>query len=457
MRREERAPTIRIVIWAIVFVLAMVTSGCGLAADGVNHVRAIQFDPGDLYSPEFYRTATPDEVKKAIGGRSLAYAAFRKREFAANTEGHGFLAALDGALKSAQSVFIPMSSVDEGPAVYPLAIAMRHTPYPEVVALLLDAGADMSVASVPGYVASGGANPEIGRLLLSRASPELRCASLIALAGAGSRPMLEYCLGLEGVSANCRVNGDYPLKGALRNGKTAMAEYLLERGAVIPEDGNERFDLLAAILRTRNTAAFWAFHKRGLHSATATSPEKKSLLYVAQHWGVAGEDVLLHLAGTVPLAGEYGESALEGALRAKNAKVLGTVLKRLAKDGIEGQTGLKMLGIALRARNADLFWRLAAAGADCSLVDGFGNNDLLRQASWSLPDRDILAHLARRVPLDGRNERRALAGAMYAGYAEPVRILIERGVVPEIPLPPVSPDAVDGEAIRAMLAEKGFL
>lgn len=458
--RQERSRAIRIVIWAVFFVLVTAMSGCGLVADGVNHIRAIQLPPGDMYSPEFYRTATVEEVKKAIGSRSLADESYSERSYSANTEGRGFLAALDGKIKSVQSVFIPMSSVDENAPTYPLQIAVGNTPYPEVVTALIDAGADPDKLHVAQYVCLSRANPEISRILLARCSPAVRCEALIALAGAGNRAMVDYCLGLEGVTAACFAGTEYPLKSALRGKKTSMAAHLLERGAVLPDNADGRLELLAITLRMRNSEAFWLLTGLGLDCSQVGKDGKNGLLPVAVDVAVNDESVLLHLARTVPLGSAGAADAGKtwaAACEAENPKVLDTLLRRnngLPKDV---QIVMAMLKAALKKKNGELFWKLVAKGADCSVEDSPHDYNIMYVASWSMRhDTKIIQYLAEHVSVMGESGSEALRRAVQIGYAGPVRTLLERGAVPADRELFIPGDAPEREAIQAVLEGKGI-
>jgi hypothetical protein len=85
--------------------------------------------PGKLFSEEFYRTATPAEVKAEIGGRSLAGEYFIEKKV---SERRGIYRELYPFLSDADV---------ERSRIYPLAVAARTTPYPEVLVLLVEAGA----------------------------------------------------------------------------------------------------------------------------------------------------------------------------------------------------------------------------------------------------------------------------------------------------------------------------
>lgn len=455
--RQERNRSIRIVIWAVLFVLVMVTSGCGLVADGVNHVRAIQLPPGDLYSPEFYQTATVEEVKKAIGSRSLANESYTERSYAANTEGRGFLAALDGKIRSAQSVFIPMSSVDDHAPLYPLQVAVRHTPYPEVVTALLDAGADPDTVNVAQYVCTYGASPEISRILLARCSPTARCESMIWLARMGQgTPMLEYCLGLPGASAACAIGKDYPLKSAVQGGKASVAAFLLERGAVLPADADERLELLAASLRARSPETFRLLTAKGLDTSLVDRDGNNTLMAVAADAPVDDAAVLLHLARTVPLNGKNAGKALVAACGTGNMTVLETLLRRTNGIPKDGTVGLAMLKAALKKADADLFWALVAKGADCSREDSQASNNIMAVASWRMKhDTKIIQYLADHVFVGGESGSAALRYAVTMGYAAPVRALLERGALPGDRTLFVAGDGPEPEALEAVLEERG--
>ncbi|SBW10079.1 exported hypothetical protein [uncultured delta proteobacterium] len=455
--RQKKNRAIRIVLWAILFVLVTAMSGCGLVADGVNHVRAIQLPPGDLYSPEFYQTATVEEVKKAIGSRSLADEYYTERYYAANTEGTGFLAALDGKVKSVQSVFIPMSSVDDHAPMYPLQVAVRNTPYPAVVTALIDAGADPDTVNVAQYVCSPGSDPEISRILLARCSSKARCESMIWLARMmKDTSMLEYCLGLPGTSAACAVGKEYPLKSAVQGGKASAAAFLLERGAVLPADADGRLELLAAALRARSPETFWLLTGKGLENSLVDGDGNNTLMAVAADAPVDDAAVLLHLAKTVPLNGKNAGKALVAACGTGNMTVLETLLRRTNGLPKDGTTGMEMLKAALKKADADLFWALVAKGADCSREDSRASNNIMSVASWKMGhDAKIIQYLADHVYVGGESGSAALRYAVTMGYAAPVRTLLERGALSGDRTLSVAADGPEPEALQAVLEEKG--
>ncbi|MCC8194384.1 MAG: ankyrin repeat domain-containing protein [Deltaproteobacteria bacterium] len=391
-------------------------------------------------------------------GRALAGEFFTKRYYASNTEGTGFLADLDGKIKSAGSVFIPMSSVDSEAPLFPLEVAVRNTPHPEVVTILLDAGAPAVTARVADYLGSRDADPEIGKILLSRSAAGERCESLLALARNGDMAMADYCLELEGMSVNYRSeSGAYPLLRAIEGGQTAMAAYLLERGAAIPQDADGRLELLGASLNTNNPDGFRLLLDKGLDCSEVDWNGKNTLMWQAYRGSVKDASVLAHLAGTVPLDEKNAARALDSTMQTGDAGALAILMGRIGKGPAKGGAGVDLLDAALRGRNRDVFWKLVAAGADCSRTGTDGRNELMLRAAWFLKDKDVAEHLARHVPVEGEAGSSALAYAVKMGWAESVRILLERGAVGRYRRLSVPEDAPERDAVRELLAAQGML
>ena len=457
MNSELRRNVSHTIFLAVLFFYISLLTGCGLVADGVNLARTIQLPAGDLYSPEFYQTATPEEVKRAIGSRSLENESFTERYYSSNTQGRGFLADLDGKVKTVQSVFIPMSSVDRNAPMYPLQVAVAHTPYPEVITILIDAGADPNKLHVAQYVSLPWSNPEISRILLARSSREARCESLIWLAERGKdMVMMDFCLGLEGAFASCSVRNGYPLKGALQYGQAAVADYLLERGAALPADPDGRLELLGLALRSEKAEAFWLLIEKGLLCSQVRSDGKNTLLTVAADAKSTDETVLLHLAKTIPLDAANAGEVWESACRTGNMRVLETLLKRNGGLPKDRTTTMEMLKTALEKKNGELFWKLVALGADCSQEDSSSGNNSMAVAFRNMRhETKIVEYLARHVAVKGEGGSAALRYAVRIGYAAPVRILLERGAVPDRQIS-IPEDAPEQEAVQAVLEEKGI-
>ena len=398
-RSQSRIRLGRAMAFAALVFAVICLSGCGVVGNGINGLRAMQLPPGKLYDPEFYKKATPEDVRKAIGNRSLAEESYTERYYASNTEGRGFLAALEEKMNTVATAFIPLSSVETGRTIYPLPVAVAFSPHPEVISMMLDAGAPIGTVDVAYYVASGGANPEISKMLISRSVPRVHCESLITLSGSGNIAMMEYCLDVVKVSPMCLGETSYPMKAALRGGRIAAADRLLERGAVLPESDDERLELLAVALRKRNPETFNWLLSKGFDCSVTGSDGKNELMRAVYSGPFNDKEALRHLAGSVPVDDSNIGKALYYAYTMKDKEPLEILLKRVKRLPQGDEQILNLLGNVLAKHDPETFWRLVAKGADCSAVDDYGRNDLKEKAARYLPDdAKIAGHLTRHSP-----------------------------------------------------------
>lgn len=117
--------------------LLFLLSGCGLvydAAVGVGSINWPEFDRGKLYDPDFYRTATEDDMRKLIAGRSLARESttYTSKSFARHRGHFG--------INDLLSPVIPNSYVSEASwTVRPVDVAREHSPRKEVVRVVEEA------------------------------------------------------------------------------------------------------------------------------------------------------------------------------------------------------------------------------------------------------------------------------------------------------------------------------
>ena len=143
--------------------------GCGAIHDAALGLATIQLPPGKLYSDEFYRTATPDDVRKVIGGDSLAGESHTDRSMGEHSSfpfSQGFTRTI--------GVFVPNTYLAET-RMTPLGVALWNTKNPEVVKVLLDAGASVEEDTLQSYLdynnGNEGNDREILDMVLSKASP----------------------------------------------------------------------------------------------------------------------------------------------------------------------------------------------------------------------------------------------------------------------------------------------
>lgn len=177
-------------------------------------------DP-ELFSPAYYKAATPDMVRKKIARKNLATLSFPRN--------------LLKGIPEFEPLPAPISNDSENAPIYPLNVALENTPYPAVIAYLLDAGAAYEKDTFPTYLLRPDANPEIGHAYLWRLPAEDRCEYFAACAGGGMKSLVDLVLSVPDMDINCLPEGSWynaPALGrALKNRQNEMAEHLLGLGA----------------------------------------------------------------------------------------------------------------------------------------------------------------------------------------------------------------------------------
>ena len=177
-------------------------------------------DP-DLYSPAYYKTASPEAVRDKVKGKKLA-GEFVPRNRLAGKEPF-------------EPLPEPVNNFTDEAPVYPLNVALNNSPYPEVITVLLDAGAEMEKWSDSEYLSRENADMRIAGELFGRAEdPEKRCLLFAAAASGGHKDLVTHILGQPGMDVNCQVDdwiNPPALSRVMKAGKNDMAEFLLERGA----------------------------------------------------------------------------------------------------------------------------------------------------------------------------------------------------------------------------------
>ncbi|MDL2322146.1 ankyrin repeat domain-containing protein [Desulfosarcina sp. OttesenSCG-928-B08] len=447
---------LKFIICILLVLLALFLAGCGVVVDGVNRVRAFQFDPGKLYSSEFYRTATPEEVKAAIGGRSLAGKSFTVKEYRRDTG--GFL----GDLKKVLGVVLPLSEIREY-TLYPLTIAVQISPYPEVIALLLEAGAELGPHGQRAYFSYNRPSQEIDKVMLRSGDHAFVQRGLVAYARQNNREMVDFCLALPETTSDASHAAAWTeadLLPALKVGLTLkhaeMAAYLLERGAAIPKNPADQNALFSAALRSGNTDGFRLLLEQG---ADCSAQGRTNLLADANAGNIRDESILKQLAGSVSLEGQDGYEALRALCSIGNAEALDIALRRTG--GLQADAGqqLKLLETALYTQDLAFFRHLVEQGADCGAVDKRGENELMQTAWYRAGENaELMEYLSARVPVDGDNGREALRYACRAGNLKAVRKLLDRGVTPKAGYRfKVGGGAAEAAVISALLRERGYL
>ncbi|MDL2286575.1 ankyrin repeat domain-containing protein, partial [Desulfococcaceae bacterium OttesenSCG-928-F15] len=457
MQREKaRKAFLKFTIGTLLLLWAVALTGCGLVADGVNHARAFQLDPGKLYSSEFYRTATPEEVKEVIGCRSLAGKSYTVKEYYKDTG--GFL----GDLKKALSVVLPASEVHKQ-TIYPLEIALRSTPYPEVIEILLEAGAELDEEDRSRYFSYGNHRPKNDKvLLLHYREQSFARNGLILYVRHNNREMVDFCLSLAETTSETPQKIIWTekellpaLEAALGLKNVEMASYLLEQGATVPQNPKDQNALLSTALKNGNVDGFRLLLK---HGADCSAEGRNNLLVNAITAGIKDESMLKLLANSVPMEGENASKALRALCSTGNTRLFDIALKRSGGMPTDPEQQLELLEAALKTKDLVFFKHLVSKGADCGAVDKSGDNDLMYTAYFRADkNAELMEFLAARVPVEGDNGRDALRYACKAGNLKAVRILLDRGIEPKEKYKiHMDEDVADAAAISELLLKHGF-
>lgn len=198
---------------ALLFLLT--AAGCGVLGDGINKARAIQLsEPDELCTGAFYKTATPEKVKQAVGGRSLARLSCSGKRYD-KAEPMGMFS----DVQKAMNVFLPASSVKTWTA-YPLELALQYSPHSEVIPILLEAGAKVRPYNVPRYAKGKNARPETVKLLLDYGDREIQLEALEFFTKRNEREYVLHCLAWTGAprpDPAGPVPGRRPAPGKERN------------------------------------------------------------------------------------------------------------------------------------------------------------------------------------------------------------------------------------------------
>ena len=209
---------------AALVMLIFCCSGCGIAEDTANELSlGMQKQPGKLFSPVFYQRATPEEVKKEIDGKSLANAehleSYKTGMSAFNIDFYPFT---------------PRTGVQYR-AVTPLSAAIENTPYPEVIRIVIEAGAVLPFgydlgAKLLSFLYSH-PTQEAFDLVLPYL-PQNRCQALTNIIGSsyGAVRLLElYFARFPDMDLNCRKSA--PLHMAVDGDQKKLIAWMVHKGA----------------------------------------------------------------------------------------------------------------------------------------------------------------------------------------------------------------------------------
>jgi ankyrin repeat protein len=302
---------------ALLFLTLGAVSGCGAVHSAAVGVATVQLPPGKLYSSDFYANATPDEVRAAIGGRSLAGESYTKRYVAEHSS-----AFLGKGITRTVGIFIPNTYLGES-RLTPLNVALRSTDNLEVIKVLLEAGA--AVDKDTRWPDPHAVSREMTALLLQYATPVELCKQINGFAAANDKEWLDYCFAnIPTASPNCETgNGMTPFLHAAKRKNPEMVRYFLEKGADITRDRP-----LYLALHNGNVETADILLDRGC--ALLPGDNGESLLRVAVMAGKIRDEALLkRLAAGVPLTGEKErDEAVQAACYSGNTAALSTLLSR---------------------------------------------------------------------------------------------------------------------------------
>lgn len=213
-------------------------AGCGLVGDAATHVQAVQLPPGKLLSSEFYQTATPAAVEKKIGGKSLADEIYVYK----SVDRARPVTFVGGLVEGFTFPFVSYNYVKRS-AVDPLMVASFSTPYPEVMLLLLEAGAGQHMEREnPGHIQNWlkvflrrHSDEKSFSLLLPYLSED-SCERFIHFFGEIGGTKLsafdDYLAFFPDTDLNCRgKNGMTPLESTMAAYSEEQFEWLLSKGA----------------------------------------------------------------------------------------------------------------------------------------------------------------------------------------------------------------------------------
>ena len=250
----------------------------------------------ELYSPAFYKTASPEAVREKLKGKNLAGESVPRNRLAGR--------------EIFEPLPEPVSNLTDEAPVYPLNVALNNSPYPEVISALLDAGAELEKWSDSEYLSRENANPEIARELFGRAEGgEKRCHLFAAAAAGGHKDLVAHILSQPGMDVNCQVDdwiNPPALFRVMKAGKNGMAEYLLERGADPDLDVGLTGSPLSYALIGNNVEGAKLLLR---HGADPSNPQasgsylEAAAMYTSR---VSDPELLAIFADAAPLEGERG-------------------------------------------------------------------------------------------------------------------------------------------------------
>lgn len=325
----------RMALSLLILLCSIWLGGCGVIWDAGVKVASYSPSPEPLYTAEFYKTATPAEVKQAMGNTSLKGKFYQEKAYDKSKSSFLF----DETETSIITVFIPGSRVWQAEPEYPLKLALYHSPYPEVITLLLDAGAELP-PSFAEPICWRCMQPAAVKEVLVRQNnrPYLHCMALQGYSKLANLEMVQYIVGLDASLITCHVvNASSVLTEAVKEGHIAIVNYFLNQGADIEHRDLFNETPLSYALLNNHVDIAYLLIKRGASLTTVHQDAfddkvpPDTLLTFAQRGNVQDNNLLMQLAAHVPTNGGTGRSALIAACLLDNPPLVNRLQARGAK------------------------------------------------------------------------------------------------------------------------------
>lgn len=234
------------------------------------------------------------------------------------------------------------------------------------------------------------------------------CSAVFFAARGGSVQALEWVIEAGVSAAEPGVYSNFPLVEAVRRGHLEMVGRLLELGATTQEPGGSQAPLrlatelnLTAIRQRLLDGGARPLQHRSVHGAA----RRNDVHWVADYLDRGGD----------PQATESGATPLMTAAAQGHTATAALLIERGANVGFSAGSG-SALHWALANDNHDIADQLLAAGADCSAVDEYGNQPLLKALGRRAPRR--LERIGAMLRLGANPHHRNRAGVSAVDLAE---------------------------------------
>ena len=263
-----------VILFSLLIFSMLCCSSCGTVSDGLKEIEVgMQQDPGILFSDQFYKQASPEEVRKAINGQSLATAVAEVKYTTRTYSPQGI------NLYPLTSGSILLSD-----KITPLSVALKHTPHPEVIRLLLDAGsflAERNTSLEWTLIAFFGEHPTTESLDIAFPTPlkdpcrSLKTLILNTYSVYGTTPLSLFLQKFPDTDINCQQST--PLYTAIHRHQNEVVLWLIEHGAKL----NVTFENGKTPVQVAVMGSDWAVAKilmdHGADSARLSEAEKRHI------------------------------------------------------------------------------------------------------------------------------------------------------------------------------------